>query len=65
LGENSEGKRLLGRSMRTWEDNIRVDLRERRWEGMDWIHLVQERDQRRDFVNTVMNNRRGISLLAE
>jgi len=51
--------------MRTWEDNIRVDLRERRWEGMDWIHLVQERDQRRDFVNTVMNNRRGISLLAE
>jgi hypothetical protein len=25
------------------EDNIKTDLRERGWEGMDWIHVVQDR----------------------
>jgi hypothetical protein len=24
-----------------WEDNIRMDLGEIRWEGVDWIHLAQ------------------------
>jgi hypothetical protein len=36
-----------------WEDNIRIDLREIRWEGVDWIHLAQDREQWQ--VNTVMN----------
>jgi hypothetical protein len=31
-----EGKRTLGRSRRRWED-IRMDLREIGWGGMDWI----------------------------
>jgi hypothetical protein len=26
-----------------------------RWEGTDWIHLAQNRDQWRAVVNTVMN----------
>jgi hypothetical protein len=30
-----EGKGLLGRLRRRWEDNIRIDLRETGWEGMD------------------------------
>jgi hypothetical protein len=34
-----EGKRPLGRNRRRWEDNIRMDLREIRWEGVDWMHL--------------------------
>jgi hypothetical protein len=34
-----EGKRLLGRSSRRWEDNIIMNLREIEWESMDWIHL--------------------------
>jgi hypothetical protein len=34
-----EGKRPLGRPGRRWEDNIRMDLREIGWGGMDWIHL--------------------------
>jgi len=30
---------LNGRGRR-WEDNIRMDLREMRWEGVDWMHLA-------------------------
>jgi hypothetical protein len=38
-------------------DNIKIDLRERGWDGMDWIDLAQDRDQWRVLVNTVMNLR--------
>jgi hypothetical protein len=34
-----------------------MDLREIRWEGVDWIHLAQDRDQLWILVNTVMNLR--------
>jgi hypothetical protein len=37
--------------------NIKMDLREVGWDGMDWIHLAQDRDQWRALVNTVMNIR--------
>jgi hypothetical protein len=50
-----EGKRPLGRPRRRWEDNIKLDLREIGWGGMDWIDLTQDRDQWRALVNTVMN----------
>jgi hypothetical protein len=36
---------------------IRMDLREIGWEGVDWIHLAQDRGQWRAVVNTVMNLR--------
>jgi hypothetical protein len=52
-----EGKRLLGRPRRRWEDNIRMDFREIGWECVGWIHLAQDRDKRRAIVNTVMNLR--------
>jgi len=52
-----ERKRPLRISRRRWEDNIRMDLREVGWEGMDWIHLFQERDQQWALVNTVMKHR--------
>jgi hypothetical protein len=38
-----EGRRPLGRPRHKWEDNIRRDLTEIGWEGVDWIHLVQDR----------------------
>jgi hypothetical protein len=32
-----EGKRPLGRQRRRWVDNIKMDLREIGWDGVDWI----------------------------
>jgi hypothetical protein len=52
-----EGKRPLGRPRRRWVDNIKIDLREIGWNGMDWTDLAQDRDQWRALVNTVMNFR--------
>jgi hypothetical protein len=52
---NPEGKRPLGRPRRRWVDNIKMELGEIGWDGMDWIHLAQDRDQWRALVNTVMN----------
>jgi hypothetical protein len=36
-------------------DNIKIDLRVIRWDGMHWIDLAQNRDQRRALVNMVKN----------
>jgi hypothetical protein len=55
LVEMPEGKRPLGRPTRRWEDNIKMYLRERGCGGMDRINVVQDRDQWRTLVNTVMN----------
>jgi hypothetical protein len=38
------GKRPLGKPRRRWEDNIKMDLREIEWGGIDWIDLTQDRD---------------------
>jgi hypothetical protein len=54
---NAEGKRPLGRPTCRWVDNIRTDLREIGWDGMDWIDVAQDRDQWRALVNTEMNLR--------
>jgi hypothetical protein len=53
----SEGKRPLGRLRHRWVDSIKIDLRETRWDGMDWFDLAQDRDQWRALLNTVMNLR--------
>jgi hypothetical protein len=50
-----EGKRPLGRPRRRWMDNIKMELREIGWSGMDWTDRTQDRDQWRVLVNTVMN----------
>jgi len=52
---NPKGNRPLGRPNSRCED-MRTDLRQTGWEGVDWMHLAQDRDQLRDFVNTVMNH---------
>jgi hypothetical protein len=52
-----EGKRPLGRPRRRWVDNIRMDLGEIGWDGVEWVDLAQDRDQWRALVNTVMNLR--------
>jgi len=53
----TEGKRLLGRPRRRWEDNIKMDLQEVGCGGMDWIELAEDRDTWRSLVNAVMNIR--------
>jgi hypothetical protein len=57
LVEKPEGKRPLGRPRRRWVDNIKMNLREIGWDGVDWIELAQDKDQWRALVNTVMNLR--------
>jgi hypothetical protein len=50
-----EGKRPLGRPRRRCVDSVKMDLREIGWDGMDCIHLAEDRDQWKALVNTVMN----------
>jgi hypothetical protein len=40
-----KGKRPQRRNRRSWEDNIRMDLRKLGWEGVDWIHLAHDKEQ--------------------
>jgi hypothetical protein len=50
-----EGKGPSGRTRRWWVGNIKMDLREIEWGGMDWMDLAQDTDRWRVLVNTVMN----------
>ena len=52
-----EGKRLLGRPRRRWEDNIKIDLRDVGSDPEEWIDLAEDRDQWRGYVRAVMNLR--------
>ena len=54
---NREGKRPLGRPMRRWVDNIRMDLQEVGCGYVDWIGLTQVRDSWRTLLSAVMNFR--------
>jgi hypothetical protein len=47
----------LGRSRRSWEDKIKMDLRKTEIDGANWIRLARDRVQWRAFVSTVMNLR--------
>jgi hypothetical protein len=38
-------------------DNIKMNLREIGWEGVNWIHVAQDREWRLVLVITVMNLR--------
>jgi hypothetical protein len=48
---NPGGKRPLVRPRHRWVDNIKIDLREVGWDGMDWIDLAQDMDQWTALVN--------------
>ena len=53
----TEGKRQLGKPRRRWEDNIKMDLKEVGFWGMDWIELAQDKDRLQALLNAVMNHR--------
>jgi len=50
-------KRQLGKHRRRWEDNIKMDLQEVGYRGVDWIELAQDRNRWRALVSAVMNLR--------
>jgi hypothetical protein len=49
-------KRPRGRRRCRWEDNSRIDLGEIGGENVDWIHVVQDRDQWWALVNNKVMN---------
>jgi hypothetical protein len=52
-----EEKRPLGRPRGRCVDNIKMDLIQIGWDGVDWIGMAQDRDQWRALMNTVVNLR--------
>jgi len=57
LVERLKGKRPLRRPRRSWEDNIKMDLRKIRIDGANLIRLAEDRAQFRTIVNTVLKLR--------
>jgi hypothetical protein len=49
--------RAVGGPRRKWVDNIKMDFLDIGLDGMNWIDLGQDRDQRKALINTVMNQR--------
>jgi hypothetical protein len=57
LMKKPKRKRSLGRRRYKWEGDVKMDLREIEWSGVDWNNLAQDNDQWRAFVNKVTNFR--------
>jgi hypothetical protein len=51
------GRRPLGRPRCRRLNNIRMDLVEMGWDGVDWISLAEDRDRCRALVNSILNLR--------
>jgi hypothetical protein len=49
------GKKLLSKPRYRWKDNIRMDLGKVGWKGVDWLHVVEDRDKWQALLNVVMN----------
>jgi hypothetical protein len=50
-----KGKILFGRLRHKWEDNFRMNFREIRCKGVEWMNLSQDRDQWWALANTILN----------
>jgi hypothetical protein len=52
-----EGNSPLGRPRCRWVENIKMDPREIKWDGVDWNNMAHDRNEWRALVNTVLNFR--------
>jgi hypothetical protein len=48
------GKRSLGRPRSRWVDDIKMDLGETDWDGLEWIYLAEDRNQWKVLVDTIL-----------
>jgi hypothetical protein len=55
ISRKARRKRPLGTPRCSWVDNIKMDLVEIGWGGLDWIGLTQDRYRWRAVVNVIMN----------
>jgi hypothetical protein len=55
LVQKPGGKRPLERPRHRWVDNIKMDLEEMGWGGVEWIGLAQDRDKWRASVKAAIN----------
>ena len=58
LTSKPNGKIPLGRPMRRWEDNIRMDLEEMGINDGNWVDSAQDRNYWRALVNAALNLRK-------
>lgn len=52
--ENPERNRLVGRTRHTCEDNVKMYVKEKTLEGVEWIQVAWDRDKVWTVVTTVM-----------
>jgi hypothetical protein len=55
LVRKPEGKRPLRKPKCEVEEEIKMDLVDTGWAGMDWVHLGHDKDQWQALLNTVTN----------
>jgi hypothetical protein len=55
LVRKREGNLPLGSHRHRWED-IRMDLKEMEWEGVNWINFAEDGDQSQTLVNTIVDH---------
>lgn len=52
-----KGENYLGKPRRKWENEISFEVKETGWKRVDWINRVQDMDEWRAVMSTVMNFR--------
>ena len=57
LTDKATGSRYLGRHMRRWEDNIRIDIKQIGINTRNWVDSTGGRDYWRVLVNPILNLR--------
>jgi hypothetical protein len=57
LVRKPDGENPLGRPRHRWVDNIKMDLVEIGWGGVDWTDVAQDKEEWWTVVNAIMNLR--------